>query len=999
MARAALTGLCVVGGITAAVALAGSAMGQTGFVNFETAQVSPINRTPDNSTLLALNTPDGRLEVFNITSGVPVAVGSVPVGVDPVSVRARTNTEVWVVNNISDSISIVDLTTMNVVRTITTKDEPADVVFAGAPQRAFVTCSQSDVVQVFDPANLLAAAVEIPIVGNEPRALAVSPDGLTVYAAVFESGNGTTVLGGGADTTMGNIGFPPNVVNDPAGPYGGTQNPPPNTGGPTGTIVPTKNPANGTAPKVALIVRKNGLNEWRDDNNGNWTNLVSGPNAALSGRLPGWDLADHDLAVINTGTLGVTYVKGLMNICMAVGVNPATGVVTVVGTEATNEKRFEPNLTGTFVRVNMASVTPGTLSKTIVDLNPHLTYAAPTIPQVDRDRSIGDPRGIVWNAAGTKGYVTGMGSNNVIAIDTAGARAGLWQTIEVGEGPTGLTIDDARQRVYVLNKFAGSITVLRTNNDTLVTTVQLHDPSPHAIKIGRKYLYDTHRNSGLGQIACASCHVDSRMDRLAWDLGDPTGVLQPLTGLNLGFGVPGIAPPLANPAFQPFHPMKGPMTTQTLQDIVGHEPHHWRGDRSGLEAFANAFLGLQGDDAPAPPNDVQEFEAFLATIHFPPNPFRNLDNSLPTNVPLTGHFKTGRFGGAGQALPNGNAVTGLSLYRVSRLDGGTLACVTCHTLPTGAGTDTTWNGSQYVNILAGPQGERHRGLVSIDGLTNITMKVPQTRNVGDKRGFNTTQLLNTAGTGFLHDGSVDSIERFVSEPVFNVTNDNEVAHLTALMLAFSGSDFAPAALNNIFDPPGGTSLDAHAAVGQQITFNGSNNTDPALLTRLNTFLAQANANRVGLVVKGRSGGIARGWYLSTPGTMQSDRAGETTTEVALRATAAAGSELTYTVVAEGTERRIGVDRDVDTYLDRDEIDAGSNPADPLSIPNFCDTIDFNNDTLFPDTQDIDDFLVVFAGGACSTGNCNDIDFNNDGLLPDTLDIDALLSVFGGGPCL
>ena len=71
----------------------------------------------------------------------------------------------------------------------------------------------------------------------------------------------------------------------------------------------------------------------------------------------------------------------------------------------------------------------------------------------------------------------------------------------------------------------------------------------------------------------------------------------------------------------------------------------------------------------------------------------------------------------------------------------------------------------------------------------------------------------------------------------------------------------------------------------------------------------------------------------------------------------------------------------------------------------CDTIDFNHDTLFPDTQDIADFLTVFAGGVCSGQQptdppCNtDIDFNNDGLFPDTADIQSLLSVFGGGPCL
>jgi len=64
----------------------------------------------------------------------------------------------------------------------------------------------------------------------------------------------------------------------------------------------------------------------------------------------------------------------------------------------------------------------------------------------------------------------------------------------------------------------------------------------------------------------------------------------------------------------------------------------------------------------------------------------------------------------------------------------------------------------------------------------------------------------------------------------------------------------------------------------------------------------------------------------------------------------------------------------------------------------CDTIDFNNDTLFPDTMDIQDFLSVFSGGPCSTGACNDIDFNNDGLFPDTMDIAVLIVVFSGGAC-
>lgn len=70
----------------------------------------------------------------------------------------------------------------------------------------------------------------------------------------------------------------------------------------------------------------------------------------------------------------------------------------------------------------------------------------------------------------------------------------------------------------------------------------------------------------------------------------------------------------------------------------------------------------------------------------------------------------------------------------------------------------------------------------------------------------------------------------------------------------------------------------------------------------------------------------------------------------------------------------------------------------VAVTVGCDSIDFNQDSLFPDAQDIADFLTVFGGGACPTGLCNDIDFNNDTLFPDVEDIAVLLRVFSGGPC-
>jgi hypothetical protein len=102
------------------------------------------------------------------------------------------------------------------------------------------------------------------------------------------------------------------------------------------------------------------------------------------------------------------------------------------------------------------------------------------------------------------------------------------------------------------------------NPVTLLTNVAVFDPTPTAIRNGRKHLYDTRSSSGLGQVSCASCHVDGRFDRLAWDLGNPSGEMI----------YRGTSPFTTNV----FHPLKGPMVTQTFQDMLGIK--HWRGDRA-----------------------------------------------------------------------------------------------------------------------------------------------------------------------------------------------------------------------------------------------------------------------------------------------------------------------------------------------------------------------------------------------------------------------------------
>src|SRR6185503_15638122 len=122
------------------------------------------------------------------------------------------------------------------------------------------------------------------------------------------------------------------------------------------------------------------------------------------------------------------------------------------------------------------------------------------------------------------------------------------------------------------------------------------------------------------------------------------------------------------------------------------------------------------------------------------------------------------------------------------------------------------------------------------------------------------------------------------------------------------------------------------AVGQQVTLTSGY--AGVAGPRITVLAGRDAAADCELIAKGTIGGEARGWVSLGDGTFQSDRLTEAPLgDAALRALAgSAGQELTYTCVPPGAGTRAGIDRDEDGYYDRDELDAGTDPADPESAP-------------------------------------------------------------------
>src|SRR5262249_52515327 len=145
-------------------------------------------------------------------------------------------------------------------------------------------------------------------------------------------------------------------------------------------------------------------------------------------------------------------------------------------------------------------------------------------PIFEIEQSVSQPGGLAFQHTGGVIYMTALGSAKVAVLDDAGT---VTDRIDVGQGPSGLTLDEANHRLYVLDRFDDAISVVNTDTRWVTGVVVLYDPSPAVIKTGRHFLYDAKISSGHGDLACASCHAGGNFDNIAWDLGDPNGTVQP----------------------------------------------------------------------------------------------------------------------------------------------------------------------------------------------------------------------------------------------------------------------------------------------------------------------------------------------------------------------------------------------------------------------------------------------------------------------------------------
>ncbi len=486
-------------------------------------QTDPMALSEDGTRLYVANTTSGTLSVLDVTNPLaPTELAKVRVGHDPTSVAvlpggANGDELVFVVNHVSDSISVVSRERLAVVQTIqefdadgvTRMDEPVGIAFT-SPTRALVTLDQPNQVLTVDiDANGRAsiAPQRLEITAQAPRAIVAAGD--RVFVAPFESGNQT-------EFSSCWPGDPLDLVeNDAALTDEGCEF--------RAEVLGDSDLLNGNDVQLGTIFEFAAVN----------------PN--IGGRvIRDTDLPDRDLFVIDpSGAPVVTQVLdslGTLLSGLAAHTGPAGTRVWIAHTEANNHLDGLGVIDNEMFVNRVAIVdcaTGGSCAPAeTVDLDASAATAGlgQTVPTPWGIQASGDGEIVVVTAAGADGD-PGDGRPPMHGLFTLNRDGQVLGSALVGALPEGVLLRSgpggAAQVAYVLDTADSTVSVVDVSNPTSPQTIGApvtvgDDPTPAQIRLGRVAFHSA-RGSTNKTFACGSCHPNGNMDQLQWTINTVTG--------------------------------------------------------------------------------------------------------------------------------------------------------------------------------------------------------------------------------------------------------------------------------------------------------------------------------------------------------------------------------------------------------------------------------------------------------------------------------------------
>ncbi len=246
------------------------------------------------------------------------------------------------------------------------------------------------------------------------------------------------------------------------------------------------------------------------------------------------------------------------------------------------------------------------------------------------------PSSITFNNTGDYVFVTLQGNNTVAAFDDFSVRENVSQSsvwrAATGAAPQASLFDPGNNKLWIKNFMSRDVSVLDLSaflshgavqfNPQLISTVQT-EQLPADVLAGKQVFYFAGNNplgqndmSFEGYIACASCHIDGSHDGRVWDFTQRGEGLRNTTDLRGRRGTGhGNVHWSAN--------------FDEIQDFVLDIVNHFGGD-GFLPAgqSPNASLGAPNALTATELDQLSSYVSSLSAASIPPSPYRNPDGSL-----------------------------------------------------------------------------------------------------------------------------------------------------------------------------------------------------------------------------------------------------------------------------------------------------------------------------------------------------------------------------------
>ncbi|QSO54259.1 putative Ig domain-containing protein [Alicyclobacillus curvatus] len=459
---------------------------------------------------------------------------TIPVGTQPYGVAYdATNGDVYVANEGSGTVSVINGSTNTVKSTITVGSGAADVAYDAANGDVYVANSTSGTVSVIN--------------GSTNTVTSTIPVGTQPYGVAYDAGNGDVYITNSNSNTVSVIDGSTNTVKStiPVGtrPYGvaydtangdvyvvnSTSGTVSVIDGSTNTVTSTITVGSG-ATDVAYDAGNGDV--YVANSNSGTVSVISGSTNTVTNTITvgsglfgvAYDAANGDVYVANASLGTVSVIDG--------STNTVTSTITVgsfpidVAYDATNGDVYVANYSSSTVSVINGSTTTvkstipvgsgaadvaydaangdvyvaNSRSGTVSVINGSTNTVKSTIPVGTQ------PYGVAYDATNGDVYITNSSSNTVSVID--GSTNTVKSTIPVGTRPYGVAYDAGNGDVYVANSNSGTVSVISGSTNTVTNTITVGSGATDvAYDAANGDVYVANANSGTVSVISGSTNT------------------------------------------------------------------------------------------------------------------------------------------------------------------------------------------------------------------------------------------------------------------------------------------------------------------------------------------------------------------------------------------------------------------------------------------------------------------------------------------------------------